>query len=132
MNTERIGKTANITPEVRDIVRETPLIDNTKDMNRLAIFEPEQQVRIVEKIAAGEAETINQARKIIASETVMAAAPMQGKYHVIYADPPWKYGGSMNETYGTADKHYPTLSIDEICNLPVRELAEDNAVLKIW
>ncbi|MCK9519052.1 MAG: MT-A70 family methyltransferase, partial [Dehalococcoidia bacterium] len=63
----------------------------------------------------------------------MKATPVvEGKYRVIYADPPWKYGGSMNETYGTADKHYPTLTLTEICELPIIDLAEDNAVLFLW
>jgi N6-adenosine-specific RNA methylase IME4 len=132
MNTERIGKTAKITPEVRVIVKETPLADNTKDLIRLSKFEPEQQAKIVEKISSGEAETINQARKVIASEQVKATPVVEGKYRVIYADPPWKYGGSMNETYGTADKHYPTLTLTEICELPIIDLAEDNAVLFLW
>lgn len=34
-----------------------------------------------------------------------------GKYRVIYADPPWKYGDQLTESYGSTRYHYPTMSI---------------------
>ena len=52
------------------------------------------------------------------------------KYKIIYADPPWKYDDEGCQ--GTAKNHYDTLSNEEICNLPIRELADDNCVLFIW
>jgi N6-adenosine-specific RNA methylase IME4 len=55
-----------------------------------------------------------------------------GKYRVIYADPPWKYSDELVEGYGAAEHHYPTMTLDELCALPVRELAADNAVLFLW
>lgn len=57
---------------------------------------------------------------------------MIGKYRVIYADPPWKYNDKLVDGYGPAEFHYPTMSIEELCLLPVKELAEDNAVLFLW
>ena len=55
------------------------------------------------------------------------------KYKIIYADPPWQYKvyskkGSMR----SAESHYPTMSIDEICRLPVETLADENCVLFMW
>lgn len=38
----------------------------------------------------------------------------------------------MNETYGTADKHYPTMSLEDICAMPIPDIIEDNAVLFLW
>lgn len=55
-----------------------------------------------------------------------------GKYRVFYADPPWQYGNSGLDEYGHAERHYPTMSIPEICNIPVNEMADDNAVLFLW
>lgn len=132
MNTERIGSTSNITPEVRDLIRDNPIADNTKDLSRLSDFEPEQQRQIAEVIVSGKADTINHARKILASEAVKETPELAGKFRIIYADPPWSYGGSMNETYGTADKHYPTMSLDDLCVMPVPDITEDNAVLFLW
>ena len=55
-----------------------------------------------------------------------------GKYNIIYADPPWKYADKLIEGYGAADHHYPQMTIEELCQLPVQDLAGDNAVLFIW
>lgn len=57
-----------------------------------------------------------------------------GKYRIFYADPPWKYGDSRDglSTATGATTHYPTMSISELCALPILELAEDNAVLFLW
>lgn len=60
------------------------------------------------------------------------------KYRVIYADPPWQYNnaGVINDSdsYGRAARHYPTLSIAELCDLgeQVKTMADANAVLFMW
>ena len=56
------------------------------------------------------------------------------KYRVIYADPPWRYGDARTGTdlYTGSESHYPTMTIEEMCALPVRELAHDDAVLFMW
>ena len=55
----------------------------------------------------------------------------QKKYRVIYADPPWSYGDKQNiDGLGGAEKHYPTMPLSEICDLPVP--SEENAVLFLW
>jgi len=57
--------------------------------------------------------------------------PQPGKYNIIYADPPWKYQNVA--TRAAADNHYPTMSIDELCNLPVAsDVSADDAVLLMW
>lgn len=55
-----------------------------------------------------------------------------GKYRVVYADPPWQYGDQLIEGYGAAEHHYPTMTIDQLCELPIPELAGDNSVLFMW
>lgn len=52
------------------------------------------------------------------------------KYSVIYADPPWSY--QDKRCNGNAADHYPTMCIEDICNLPVQDLAADNCVLFLW
>lgn len=39
------------------------------------------------------------------------------KYDIIYADPPWRY--SDKGCSGSAEKHYPTMTVEEICKLHV-------------
>ena len=53
-----------------------------------------------------------------------------GKYPIIYADPPWRY--SAKKVQGAAENHYPTMSIDELCALPVAELAAKDSALFMW
>lgn len=53
-----------------------------------------------------------------------------GKYSVIYADPPWRYDNSGLNT--SAENQYPTMSLEEICSLPIRELSESTTVLFLW
>ena len=52
------------------------------------------------------------------------------KYPIIYADPPWRY--SAKKVQGAAENHYPTMSIDELCALPVAELAAKDSALFMW
>ena len=60
------------------------------------------------------------------------------KYKTIVADPPWAYKNRMrgNMTKGEMRSvdfnEYPTMSVDEIAALPVRDLAEDDAHLYLW
>jgi N6-adenosine-specific RNA methylase IME4 len=64
-----------------------------------------------------------------------------GKYRVIYADPPWQYGDRLVDGYGPAEEHagdngalghYPVMTIEQLCELPIKNLAADNAVLFLW
>lgn len=52
------------------------------------------------------------------------------KYSIIYADPPWRY--ERNGVQGAAEKIYPTMTEEEISNLPVEDIADENAVLFLW
>ena len=49
---------------------------------------------------------------------------------MIYADPPWRY--TQKGLQGAAEKHYPTMGIDELCTLPVADLAAPDSVLFLW
>lgn len=56
----------------------------------------------------------------------------QDKYRIIYADPPWKYGNTMPDYMGVQDDHYQTMTIRELCDMPIKDIAQDNAVLFLW
>lgn len=56
------------------------------------------------------------------------------KYKLILADPPWTYrnkrtGGSLKS--GSAQK-YRVMELQDICGLPIRDLADKDCVLFLW
>lgn len=53
-----------------------------------------------------------------------------GKYNVIYADPPWQYDNMGFDQ--SAQSHYTTMSVEEICNLSIPDLIDKKAVLFLW
>lgn len=55
------------------------------------------------------------------------------KYEVIYADPPWRFRVRTEKGKGrSAENHYPTMKLEDICNLPVKEIAADDSILFMW
>lgn len=70
------------------------------------------------------------------------------KYDIIYADPPWDYGGKMqydksniksinvgfkkNIFISVADFKYPTLKLSELKQLDVHSISADNCILFMW
>lgn len=55
------------------------------------------------------------------------------KWRVIYADPPWSFANrsELGEDRN-ANQHYDTMPIEDIMALPVKDIAEDDAVLFMW
>lgn len=55
--------------------------------------------------------------------------PAQPKYRTILADPPWDV-----QQFGRrgAERHYPLMSVREVCRLDVVALAADDAHLWLW
>lgn len=51
-------------------------------------------------------------------------------YRVILSDPPWAYRNAGCR--GAAANEYSTMTIDDICALPVASLAADDCVLLLW
>jgi len=55
----------------------------------------------------------------------------ENKYRVIYADPPWRY--TDRDYMGlSVEEHYPTMTTEDICKLPIRELAFTDCTLFLW
>ena len=104
-----------------------------------------------EKRAKGEPVSSSEARRHLARQTRKAtmrkqvtadAGVIDGTFRVIYADPPWSYGSSGvidgGDSYGRAERHYETLTIDQLCALRdangrrISDVARDDAVLFLW
>lgn len=54
-----------------------------------------------------------------------------GPYAVVYADPPWTYSNQAVDTR-RIDNHYPTMTLEEICALPVPQITHKAAILFLW
>lgn len=53
------------------------------------------------------------------------------KYNIIYADPPWRYDDKSLQR-GGAERHYPTMRLEDICALPVADISADDCLLFMW
>ena len=56
------------------------------------------------------------------------------KYEIIYADPPWEYkqSGSKTNSRGLAKQHYSTMTTEEICRLPIKNIKTETSICFIW
>lgn len=55
------------------------------------------------------------------------------KYQCILCDPPWEYRVWSKKGAGrSAESHYPTMNITDICALPVADLAASDSALLLW
>ena len=70
------------------------------------------------------------------------------KFEVLYADPPWDYGGksqfdktlnkNLNPDYqkriflSTSSFKYPTMKFNELVELPIKNITADNCILFLW
>ena len=52
------------------------------------------------------------------------------KYQIIYADPPWNYNDK--NCNGAIGRHYKGMRVKEICELPIKNITDDNCILFIW
>ncbi len=60
------------------------------------------------------------------------------QFDIIYADPPWDYKGQQQhtgkggDTSGGAEKHYPTIKLNDLKTLDVPSLAKEDCLLFLW
>lgn len=92
---------------------------------------------LLEKVAKGEIKGTEALRQMKKDQVADRVAELPNdKFTVIYADPPWAYndkqGGSISESYGAAEKHYPSMTLSELKALDIPKLAADDCVLWLW
>ena len=73
----------------------------------------------------------------MADESNKGALPLpKGKFDVIYADPPWEYGGTQfygrDGKTGEAKSHYNTMSLKQLKELDVPSIAAKDCLLFLW
>ena len=55
-----------------------------------------------------------------------------GKYHVLYADPPWNLSDNRKEGMEHREHSYPCMDTQSICELKIIDLRADPSVLFLW
>lgn len=63
-------------------------------------------------------------------EDLSTLAASGSKFGCIYADPPWLYDNQG--TRAATGNHYLGLTVDELCALPIKQMAADDAHLHLW
>ncbi len=61
----------------------------------------------------------------------LARGETAARYPLIYADPPWRYEHAESESRAI-ENQYPTMTLDDICGLPLGEITTDDAILFMW
>jgi N6-adenosine-specific RNA methylase IME4 len=83
-----------------------------------------------QKVVSGEMTPTAAIRRIHGRNRVYE--PLRGRYRIFYADPPWRYVPIGENQYLAPQDHYLTLSLEQICGIPVSQKAEPDAVLFLW
>jgi N6-adenosine-specific RNA methylase IME4 len=70
----------------------------------------------------------------LAARDSPALPEVEGGWRTVYADPPWRF---VNRTGKVAPEHrrldrYDTMTVGEVCSLPVAEVASERAHLYLW
>lgn len=72
-----------------------------------------------------------QAQKLLDISSGNSVLDVKRQYPVILADPPWQrnFSSSLNRS---TENHYPTMPLEDIMALPVKDLSTDPAMLFLW
>lgn len=99
---------------------------------RLADLPPEQ----FQAVRDGHSTITKAIREVEHARRPAVPLSTEGRYRIIYADPPWRYndtrGGLESYRGSAAEDHYPTMALEEICAVDVKGISEDDAVLFCW
>lgn len=108
-----------------------------RDGKLATVFEAMEKERPeVARAIMGKAAKLSQVLRADKKAELQKAAKLpDAKYRIVYADPPWSYndkcdGGAVQA--GGCEKHYPSMTIPELCQMPIHSICENDAVLFLW
>lgn len=141
---ERLGIAVQTLLNYGSVARSVESSRRREDLNfsqhvEVAKLTPARQDQMLER-AATEHLSVNKMRSTMKRDAAVDRtravgfnAKRIGKRAVIYADPPWQYENPpMGGGNRSIENHYPTMTLAEICALPITEIAHDDAVLYLW
>lgn len=100
----------------------------------VASLPPEKQHEYLNE-ASEKKMSVRDLRELVRKNSVTVTKqpePLKKTYEIIYADPPWKYGNSMPAYFSEQANHYPLMTIQEICEMPIKGITAQNAALFLW
>jgi N6-adenosine-specific RNA methylase IME4/ParB-like chromosome segregation protein Spo0J len=144
----KVKRANDIPQDIRDMIRGTDIADSGKELDaivKVSKQEPEKAKQIVQSaieknvpieqaVRELKREEVRQERVervIQLAETAPKLETVNVRYPVIYADPPWQYEHSKADNRAI-ENHYPTMTLGDICAMPISELAAPDAVLFLW
>ena len=128
---QKLAETANVS---HDIIAKVKVIqEKATDEQKKKLDEGQESVnKVYNELKRSEKKEERRQRH----ENVNYVELSEKKYRVIYCDPPWQYNDSgvitENDNYGRAERHYPTMSLSQLRELSIKEIADDNAILFMW
>ena len=136
---ERIGVSGSYVAQTKKIIKERPEMYDKILSGELDLQSAKNQIK-QEKLAENKNEYDKRMAKLTSSLSEEKEKTKNidifntdHKFRVVYADPPWKYDlEQTSPNLGGAIKHYNSMTIEELCGLPVDNITEKNAVLFLW
>lgn len=117
---------ADIPKDVRRLLAGTAAEDDKTALLKIARLPKAEQMTVAKRLANGEAGSVRRAMVLDAADGLRGerARFPRGPFKVLVVDPPWAYEARRTD--------YPTMSVEDICALPVARLAAPDAVLWLW
>jgi N6-adenosine-specific RNA methylase IME4 len=79
-----------------------------------------------------EARRAERIAKLVEISKRNAPLPQDRKYPILLCDPPWQYEHPTFSLSRDIEEKYPTMALEDICALPVAQLAAADAMLFLW
>lgn len=137
-------------PEIYEAAKEGKV--NGNQAKALLCVAPEKRKEFIEKVVAEDLsgneikkaikrEEQQEKRQQIAADLaeptkqISNLADVTTTYRVILADPPWFYGNDYTQAMPGSTRpedHYAAMPLQAICDLPVKRMTQDDAVLFLW
>ena len=132
----RRRRAGNISPKAIELLRDHPIADSRDEIRRLARKPAEQQVKIAQQLVEGRVRSVTAASFKVQKEDRRAQLDSRvpelnqlGQYRTLVIDPPWPVpaGGRLS-----AMQHYELMSLDDIRELPIADVAAPDSHLYLW